>query len=82
MLVIVRPRAASFTRKTFVVCVVLGVVTASVTMLFMAAAGRIPLGTASALEFLGPLTVSVHETVRSLDRRVQTVSPVAITPVG
>jgi len=59
MLVIVRPRPAAFTRKTFLVCVLLGVVTASVTMLFMAAAGRIPLGTASALEFLGPLGVAV-----------------------
>jgi inner membrane transporter RhtA len=59
MLVIVRPRPAAFTRKTFGVCVLLGVVTASVTMLFMAAAGRIPLGTASALEFLGPLSVAV-----------------------
>jgi inner membrane transporter RhtA len=35
----------------------LGVVTAGVTMLFMAAIVRIPLGTASALEFLGPLGV-------------------------
>ena len=59
MLVIVRPRPAAFTRKTFGACVLLGVVTASVTMLFMAAAGRIPLGTASALEFLGPLGVAV-----------------------
>jgi inner membrane transporter RhtA len=59
MLIIVRPRPAAFTRKTFLVCVALGVVTASVTMLFMAAAGRIPLGTASALEFLGPLGVAV-----------------------
>src|ERR1700738_4550662 len=59
MLVIVRPRIAAFTWATFRVCVVLGVVTASVTMLFMAALGRIPLGTASALEFLGPLGVAV-----------------------
>jgi inner membrane transporter RhtA len=59
MLVIVRPRAAAFTRSTFLACVVLGVVTASVTMLFMAALDRIPLGTASALEFLGPLGVAV-----------------------
>jgi inner membrane transporter RhtA len=59
MLVIVRPRPSAFTRNTFLVCVALGVVTASVTMLFMAAAGRIPLGTASALEFLGPLGVAV-----------------------
>ena len=60
MLVIVQPGAATFTAvATFLVCVLLGVVTASVTMLFMAAVDRIPLGTASALEFLGPLGVAV-----------------------
>ena len=59
MLVIVRPRFAAFTWATFRVCVVLGVVTAAVTLLFMAALDRIPLGTASALEFLGPLGVAV-----------------------
>ena len=59
MLVIVRPRFAAFTWATFRVCVLLGVVTAAVTMLFMAAVDRIPLGTASALEFLGPLGVAV-----------------------
>lgn len=59
MLVIVRPRIAAFTWATFRICVVLGVVTATVTLLFMAALDRIPLGTASALEFLGPLGVAV-----------------------
>ncbi len=59
LLVIVRPRPSAFTRRTFATCVVLGIVTGAITMLFMAAVGRIPLGTASALEFLGPLGVAV-----------------------
>lgn len=59
LLIIVRPRPSAFTRTTFLTCVVLGVVTAAVTLLFMAAIDRIPLGTASALEFLGPLGVAV-----------------------
>jgi inner membrane transporter RhtA len=59
LLIIVRPRPSAFTRTTFATCVVLGVVTAAVTLLFMAAVARIPLGTASALEFLGPLGVAV-----------------------
>ena len=58
-LIVVRPRRAAFTRTTFMICVVLGVVTATTTLLFMAALSRIPLGTASALEFLGPLGVAV-----------------------
>jgi inner membrane transporter RhtA len=59
LLVIVRPRPSAFTRSTFMACVMLGVVTAGVTMLFMASVDRIPLGTAAALEFLGPLGVAV-----------------------
>lgn len=58
-LVIVRPRRKAFTRNSFLMCVLLGVVTAAITLLFMAALARIPLGTASALEFLGPLGVAV-----------------------
>jgi inner membrane transporter RhtA len=59
MLVVVRPRRAQFTRSSFLACVLLGTVTAGVTMLFMAAVERLPMGTASALEFLGPLGVAV-----------------------
>jgi inner membrane transporter RhtA len=59
LLLIVRPKRSAFTRTSFATCVVLGVVTAAITLLFMAALDRIPLGTASALEFLGPLGVAV-----------------------
>lgn len=59
MVAIVRPRRSAFTRRSFGYCVLLGIVTALVTVLFMASIARIPLGTASALEFLGPLGVAV-----------------------
>ncbi|GAA4352170.1 EamA family transporter [Angustibacter luteus] len=57
-LVIVRPRFTSFSRSALRAGIALGVVTAGLTMLFMAAIARLPLGTASALEFLGPLGVA------------------------
>jgi inner membrane transporter RhtA len=56
---LVRPRLRGLSRRVLLTCVALGVVTAAVTMLFMAAVSRLPLGTASALEFLGPLGVAV-----------------------
>jgi inner membrane transporter RhtA len=59
LLVVVRPRPRDYTRRTFAACVLLGLVTAGVTLLFMASLARLPLGTASALEFLGPLGVAV-----------------------
>jgi len=59
LLVLVRPRPAYFTRSALLTCALLGVVTAGVTLLFMAALQRLPLGTAAALEFLGPLGVAV-----------------------
>lgn len=59
LLVLVRPRLRSFTRSTLLSTVALGVVTAGITILFMGAVARLPLGTASALEFLGPLGVAI-----------------------
>ena len=59
LLAVARPRRADFPDRTLAACVVLGVVTGGVTLLFMAAIARLPLGTASALEFLGPLGVAV-----------------------
>src|SRR5690242_19854413 len=57
LLMIVRPRLLRFGALALRAGVALGVVTALLTMLFMAAVARLPLGTASALEFLGPLGV-------------------------
>lgn len=59
LLVIVRPRPSAFSREAVRASVALGVATGGVTLLFMAAVARLPLGTASALEFLGPLGVAV-----------------------
>jgi len=59
MLLFVRPRPKSFTRSAFLSCVLLGIATAGFTVLFMVAVSRIPLGTASALEYLGALAVAV-----------------------
>ena len=59
LLAAVRPRPWRFRRPVLLATVALGIVTAGVTMLFMAAVARLPLGTASALEFCGPLGVAV-----------------------
>ena len=59
LLVLVRPRITTFSRSGLMAAIALGAVTAALTLLFMAAVARLPLGTASALEFLGPLGVAV-----------------------
>jgi inner membrane transporter RhtA len=59
LLVAVRPKPSAFTWRTFGMCVVLGCVTAAITLLFMASLDRITLGTATALQFLGPLALAV-----------------------
>lgn len=59
LLVLLRPRPSMFDRRTLLAAVALGVATGGLTLLFMAAVARLPLGTASALEFLGPLGVAV-----------------------
>jgi inner membrane transporter RhtA len=59
LLAAIRPRPWRFRRPILLATVALGAVTAGVTILFMQAVARLPLGTASALEFLGPLGVAV-----------------------
>lgn len=55
---IVRPAIRSVRRKDLPALLALGTVTGFMTTFFLAAVERIPLGTAVAIEFLGPLTVA------------------------
>jgi inner membrane transporter RhtA len=65
-LAIKRPTLRGVGRHDLIVVVALGVATGLLTTAFLNAVDRIPLGTAVAIEFLGPLGVAV---VRSHDRR-------------
>ncbi len=58
-LAISRPRVRSLSRSDMGTVLALGVATGLVTVAFSAAIARIPLGTAVAIEFLGPLGVAV-----------------------
>ena len=60
LLVLIRPRLRDFSRRDLLACATLGVATAGMMVLFMLSIARMPLGTASALEFLGPLAVSLY----------------------
>ena len=59
LLALVRRRVTTLTRKGLWISVELGLATAGSGLLFMAAVARIPLGTASALEFMGPLGIAI-----------------------
>lgn len=77
LLVVVRPRLALYSREALWSGAALGVVTAGVTLLFMGAVARLPLGTASALEFLGPLTIAVWRS-RGVGRSWAAVAAVGV----
>ncbi len=65
-LAIVRPRLSNYTLHELRVPLALGIITALMTVSFLLALERIPLGTTVAIEFLGPLGVAVF---RSHSRR-------------
>lgn len=55
---VVRPRIFHYSRRQWLSAVLLGTVTALMTMSFFAAIQRIPLGLLVAIDFLGPLSVA------------------------
>jgi inner membrane transporter RhtA len=58
LLAVTRPRPRSFSRRALAGTVLLGTTTGLMTLAFIEAVARIPLGTAVAIEFLGPLGVA------------------------
>jgi inner membrane transporter RhtA len=77
-LAIARPPLRSIRRRDVPVIVGLGMATGLMTIFFLAAIERIPLGTAVAIEFLGPLTVAA---VRSHNARALTWPALALVGV-
>jgi inner membrane transporter RhtA len=59
ILVVARPRVTRLAGSDVLACVGLGVVTAGLTLFYMAALARLPLATAGSLEFLGPLSLAL-----------------------
>lgn len=67
LLVIVRPKVHRFTRQQWIAVIIFGVVIGGMNGAFYASIERIPLGTAVAIEFLGPLTVAAVLSTRRTD---------------
>ena len=66
LILLVRPRYWRWPMRDLRTPILLGVVSAGMTLAFLAAIDRLPLGTVVAIEFLGPLTVAA---VNSHSRR-------------
>jgi len=75
---IARPRYWKWSRQELRAPVLLGIVSAGMTLSFLAAINLLPLGTAVAIEFLGPLTVA---TIHSRSRRALTWPALALVGV-
>ncbi len=64
LLALSRPRVRSMRRSTLRATLLLGAATAVLTLAFIEAVARIPLGTTAAIEFLGPLGVAAARSHR------------------
>ncbi len=59
LLALTRPRLSAFSRRALLGTLLLGATTGMLTLAFIEAVARLPLGTVVAIEFLGPLGVAV-----------------------
>lgn len=59
LVILVRPRVSTWSWSRLRAPVLLGIVSGLMTLFFLASIARLPLGTAIAIDFLGPLTVAV-----------------------
>ncbi|MFD9127814.1 EamA family transporter [Kitasatospora sp. NPDC059571] len=59
LLAVTRPRLRGRSRRDLLSAVLLGLASAGMTLLFAGATDRLPMGTASTIEFLGPLAVAL-----------------------
>src|SRR5262249_54422317 len=68
LLVLVRPKRASWSRQALTLSGAFGIITALMNVCFYEAINRLPLGTAVAIEFLGPIAVVAfeHRSLRGL----------------
>lgn len=62
---IVRPWRLAYSRSTIGMCTLLGIVSAAMMLLYVMSIDRLPLGTSTALMFLGPLGVAVTRASKS-----------------
>lgn len=74
-LALARPPLRSIRRHDLPALVGLGVATGVMSVAFLAALARIPLGTAVAIEFLGPLTVAAIRADHALPPSPESPSP-------
>jgi inner membrane transporter RhtA len=75
--IVVRPRFSAMTRRQCLVGTSLGLVIAIMTLCYFSAISRIPMGPATAIEFLGPLGVALAGT-----RRFQHLILTAVAAIG
>jgi inner membrane transporter RhtA len=67
LLVVIRPKVRTWSRQAWQAAILLGVVMASMNLVFYLSLRTVPLGIAVTVEFLGPLLLALAQTRRLID---------------